>query len=116
MSAYPAYTYGAWLIDIHDGDTLHCGVDLGCEVAINMTLRFYGVNAPELNTAAGKASLAWVRNWFSTECPSGKFVLQTHKDAKEKYGRYLGTIFAVGGTTSLNDAMVAAGQAVVYLP
>lgn len=116
MSAYPAYTYSAWLISIHDGDTLHCGIDLGCDIALNMTIRFYGINAPELPTPAGKASLAWVQNWFHTNCPDNKFVLVTAKDSKEKYGRYLGTIYANGGTESLNDALVAAGQAVPYFP
>lgn len=116
MSAYPAYTYSAWLLNIHDADTLHCGVDLGCDIALNMTIRFYGINAPELATPAGKASLAWVQNWFQSNCPDGKFVITTHSDHKEKYGRYLGTIFAVGGTESLNDALVAAGQAVPYFP
>lgn len=116
MSAYPAYMYGAWLIDIHDGDTLHCGIDLGCDVALHLTVRFYGLNAPELSTPAGKVSLAWVQQWFATNCPDGKFVLQTVRDSREKYGRYLGIIFAPGGTQSLNDALVAAGQAVPYLP
>ena len=43
-----------------DGDTLHAGIDLGMYIAVNTTIRFYGCNAPELPTAAGKASLAWV--------------------------------------------------------
>jgi endonuclease YncB( thermonuclease family) len=120
MSAQAAYTYDAWLPDglasIHDGDTLHAGIDLGLNVAINETIRFYGVNAPELATAAGKASLAWVQQWFTTNCPNGKFVLTTVRDAREKYGRYLGIIFAPGGIESLNDALVAAGQAVPYAP
>lgn len=114
MSAWPAYTYGAWLINIHDGDTLHCGIDLGCDVAINTTIRFFGINAPELATPAGKTALVWVQQWFATNCPDGKFVLVTQKDHREKYGRYLGTIYAPGGTVSLNEQLVAAGQAVVY--
>jgi endonuclease YncB( thermonuclease family) len=120
MSSLPAYTYAAWLPEglksIHDGDTLHAGVDLGCDVAMNLTVRFYGINAPELATVAGKASLAWVQQWFTANCPDGKFVLATFKDTREKYGRYLGTIFAPGGAVSLNDALVAAGQAVPYFP
>lgn len=114
MSALPAYTYAATLIDIHDGDTLRCNVDLGCDVHVNLTVRFYGLNAPELSTPEGKTALAWVQQWFAANCPDGRFVLQTIKDHREKYGRYLGTMFAVGGTVSINDAEIAAGQAVPY--
>jgi endonuclease YncB( thermonuclease family) len=39
-----------------DGDTIHCGVDLGMDVATQQTLRFYGINAPEMSTAEGKVS------------------------------------------------------------
>lgn len=116
MSTYPAYTYAARLLGIHDADTLHCTVDLGCDVAINMRVRLYGVNAPELRTAEGKLSRAWVADWFLTHCPDGRFVIQTRRDSKEKYGRYLGVIFPVGGTESLNDGLVGAGHAVPYVP
>lgn len=120
MSAQPAYTYNAWLplglTSIHDGDTLHAGLDLGCDVLVMLTIRFYGINSPELGTPEGKVAKAWAQQWFTDNCPGGKFVLQTIKDNREKYGRYLGVIFAPGGGPSLNDAMVAAGQAVTYFP
>lgn len=120
MSAQPAYTYNAWLpeglVSIHDGDTLHAGLDLGCDVSVMLTIRFYGINAPELGTAAGKVAKTWAQQWFTTNCPDGKFILQTIKDKREKYGRYLGNIYAPGVAQSLNDAMVAAGQAVTYFP
>jgi hypothetical protein len=52
VSAYPAYTFGAWLPEglksIHDGDTLHAGIDLGMDIVVNTTIRFYGCNVPEL--------------------------------------------------------------------
>ena len=120
MSAYPAFTYGAWLVDgltsIHDGDTLHAGIDLGCDVATTQTVRFYGINAPELSTAAGKVAKQYAVDWFTQHCPGGKFVLQTVKDSREKYGRYLGVIYAPGGSISLNDLMVSSGNAVPYFP
>lgn len=116
MSAYPAFSYGAWLTGLVDGDTLHCGVDLGMDVATNQTVRFYGINAPEMSTDAGKVAKAYAADWFAQNCPDGKFVLQTVKDKREKYGRYLGVIYALGGATSLNDLMVSSGNAVAYFP
>jgi micrococcal nuclease len=120
MSAQPAYSYNAWLVDhslaaIVDGDTLHCGVDLGLDVAINITIRLYGLNAPEMSTAAGKLAKEFVLDWFSRHAVDGKFVLQTVKDHREKYGRYLGMVVASDGA-NLNDDLIAAGQAIVYFP
>lgn len=116
MSAYPAYSYDAWLTGLVDGDTLHCGVDLGMDVATNQTVRFYGINAPEMSTDVGKVAKQYAADWFTQNCPDGKFVLHTVKDKREKYGRYLGVIYALAGTTSLNDLMVSSGNAVPYFP
>lgn len=114
MSAQPAYTYNAWLLELVDGDTLHCGVDLGLDVAMNVTIRFYGINAPEMSTPAGKTAKQYAADWFTAH--GSKFVLQTVKDKREKYGRYLGLIVPVDGGTSLNDLMVSSGNAVTYFP
>jgi micrococcal nuclease len=115
MSAQPAYTYDAWLTGLVDGDTLHCGVDLGCDVAINLTIRLYGINAPEMSTPEGKAAKEFAAQWFVQHSPDGKFVLETIKDRREKYGRYLGIVEALDGA-NLNNDMVSSGHAVAYFP
>ncbi|MCU1676130.1 MAG: hypothetical protein JWM93_888, partial [Frankiales bacterium] len=89
---------------------------LGCDVATQQTLRFYGLNAPEMSTAAGKVSAQWVKDWFATNAPGGKFILQTQRDKREKYGRYLAVILSTDRVHNLNDELVAAGQAVPYFP
>lgn len=121
MSPQPAYTYDAWLrptqhapTGIVDGDTLYCGIDLGCSVAINETIRLYGVNAPEMRTDAGKQAKVWVTAWFAQHCVDGKFVLATQLDKTEKFGRLLGDIYTPDGA-HLNSDMVTAGQAVPYM-
>jgi endonuclease YncB( thermonuclease family) len=122
VSAEPAYTYTAWGVPstrdplgVVDGDTLNVGVDLGMNVAINITLRMYGINAPELTTQAGKDAKAWTIEWFSTHCPKGQFVVQTVLDTTEKYGRFLATVIAPDGA-NFNTDIVAAGHAVPYFP
>lgn len=109
------YEYQARLAKLVDGDTIHCAVDVGLDISINLTLRFYGVNAPEMSTVAGQASAVWVANWFAAFAPDGKFILQTVKDKREKYGRYLAVILSMGRAHNLNDELVAAGQAVPYM-
>lgn len=121
MSEYPQFQYGAWLDPstrypdgVVDGDTVHCGIDLGCEVATFQTIRLYGINAPEMSTDEGKAAKVYAQNWFAEHCLDGKFVLHTVKDKREKYGRYLGVIYSFDGAC-FNDDMVSSGNAVVYM-
>lgn len=121
MSEFPAYQYGAWLVPstrypdgIVDGDTLHCGIDLGCDVANFQTIRLYGINCPEMSTDEGKVAKRFAQDWCLQHCPEGKFVLHTVKDKREKYGRYLGVIYAYDGAC-LNDDLVTSGNAVVYM-
>ena len=70
-SAPPAYgPYPARVVTIHDGDTITFDLDLGFGVRLPgqswsgitmLACRVYGINAPELNTDAGKAALAYAR-------------------------------------------------------
>jgi len=112
------YEYNAWLLPsgIHDGDTIHCGIDLGMDIAVHDTIRFYGLNAPELATPEGKVAKAFVEQWFASNTVNGQFIIQTVKDRREKYGRVLGTILSMDRAHNLNADLIAAGQAVVYLP
>jgi Prasinovirus endonuclease len=102
-------------LGVVDGDTLNLYVDKGIDEYRKLTVRLYGVNAPELSTQAGKDAKAWVISWFEQHCPDGLFVLGTIKDNRDKYGRYLANIYAADGAV-LNDDLVAAGQAVPYFP
>src|ERR1700712_4225515 len=97
------YEYGATVVDIHDGDTLHLEVDLGLDIDTKLTVRLYGLNAPELSTPEGKAALVWVQQWFTANAPTGKCVLHTIKDHREKYGRYLGVVLSADLAHNLND-------------
>ena len=73
-------------------------------------IRIYGVDAPELGTTEGKAA----REFTVALIPPGtKVVLTTFKDAKEKYGRYLGKVTLPDGA-DLGDILVAAGHAKPY--
>jgi micrococcal nuclease len=116
------YEYTAWPLEsardpkgVVDGDTLNVGVDLGMNVAVNTTLRLYGINAPELSTQAGKDAKVWAVAWFTANCPQGQFRVNTIKDHTEKYGRFLATVTAPNNRV-FNDDIVAAGHASPYFP
>jgi endonuclease YncB( thermonuclease family) len=44
------YHYSARVIDVHDGDTIRCDIDLGFgKITLrNQAFRFFGINAPEI--------------------------------------------------------------------
>lgn len=111
------YEYRARVIRVIDGDTIYLAVDLGCDVSINLTVRLHGVNCPEMKgdtrTQGGMAK-AFTKDWLQEHASATQFTqnvtLVTYKDKREKYGRYLGDIYADG--RHLNADLVEAGHAV----
>ncbi|WP_225840287.1 thermonuclease family protein [Streptomyces sp. NK08204] len=108
------YEYSARLVRIVDADTLILDIDLGMHTWLHgQRIRAAGLNAPELATDAGRAALAWVRDWFTQHAPVGIITVRTEKDRNDNYGRLLGTILAPDGAC-LNTDMLAAGQALPW--
>ncbi len=106
------YEYRTKVLRVVDGDTLHLEVDMGCDVRLNMTVRLLGINAPENSTEAGRKSTAWLK----TRLPEGSTcTLVTVKDRKEKYGRYLASLYTHDQIDSVNAQMVSLGLAVPYM-
>lgn len=105
------YVRHAIVRKVVDGDTIDLLVDLGCDVALKMRCRLNGVNAPEKNTPEGKAALAWMKE----QLPVGnEVVVQTIKDKKEKYGRYLAEVFLPEQEQSLNETLLQNGYGKEY--
>ncbi|ORT58229.1 thermonuclease family protein [Streptomyces sp. CB03238] len=111
------YQYPAKIVEIVDGDTVDTELDLGFDVVTRQRIRLYGINAPEKNTQAGRDARQFVVDWVRQHTPAITLhTVQTAKgsDAREKYGRYLGTLTAASAGDSLNDALIAAGLAKPY--
>lgn len=108
------YQYAATVVRAVDGDTVDLDVALGFRISNRDRFRLTGINAPErgqLGWAEATAALA-------TMIPAGSVVaIQTHhpttRDPKDKYGRWLATVFFNGA--DINQAMVDQGHAVEYM-
>lgn len=88
------YQYNATIIKVVDGDTMHVSVDLGMDIANKTTLRIAHINAPEVSTPEGITA----KSIASSLLPVGTVVvINTIKDKREKYGRYLATITLPSG-------------------
>lgn len=107
---FPMYRYRAKLLRVVDGDTVNLEIDLGLDVKRQIKCRLFGLNAPEKNTAEGKAAAAWLVERLA-RCKS--IVAETIKDRTEKYGRYLVELCDESGAY-INGEMLRAGMAKEY--
>lgn len=109
------YEYQATVVGVYDGDTITVDIDLGLRVWLRgQKLRLFGIDAYELRgdqAARGRAA----RDYLKTLVLHRLVKLRTHRDATEKYGRWLADIYLDDGRL-VNRLMIDAGHAVEYLP
>lgn len=103
--------YRAVVEDVHDGDTVTVAMDLGFGLDLTLPCRVFGINAPELNTAEGKAA----RDYALTLLPVGTKVLVTSHGWDKYGGRFDGTLLIIGGDgVDFATLMLKAGHAKPY--
>jgi len=107
------YCYNAMVASVYDGDTIRCDVDLGFGTWLhNQSFRLHGIDAPEVRGKERAEGIA-TRDWLSERLPIGEdIVIETIKDKKGKYGRYLAVVYHNG--INLNEEMVELGLAKIY--
>ncbi len=102
--------YRATIADVHDGDTANVDIDLGFGITVHAACRVYGINAPELATAAGKVARDFAHTLLH---PGDRVTVLSH--GWDKYGgRFDGEILLADGR-SFSELMLAAGQAVPFM-
>lgn len=111
------YEYDAHVIRVIDGDTVELEIDLGMDIRVVMMTRLLGINAPEIHNPDGSGKTA--RDWMFQLIFNKEIGVKTVKDHKEKYGRYLATLYMVSDTgewlePSVNQQMIDSGHAVFY--
>lgn len=102
------YEYRATIVKVVDGDTVHADIDMGFDAHIRVTLRLAGINAPEMGSKEGVAA----RDALRSLVENAAVTVKTKKDRREKFGRYLATLFV--GDMDVNARMIADGHAVQY--
>lgn len=94
------FSYYARLERVVDGDTLKVVIDLGFGVSIRQTIRLYGIDVYEKNTALGRAATRFVEHWLADK---PILVIRTIKDRTGKFGRYLGLVYDMEGNSLIED-------------
>jgi micrococcal nuclease len=105
----------ATVVGGHDGDTIKVALDMGFGITNTHTLRFDGIDTPELNSKdpeTVKRAIA-AKEWIKNKAPVGTAcIVETVKDKREKYGRYLARVWV--GEVCVNDELVKLGLAKSY--
>lgn len=110
------YEYKCKVLNVVDGDTVDCEIDLGFFIKKTERIRLRGIDTPELNSKdpveRGSAGMAKSR---VQELAPHVTLIKTHLDKSDKYGRLLGILFIEDDPVSVNDKLVTEGLAVPYM-
>lgn len=109
------YHYKAVVTAVYDGDTCTVDIDLGLHTWVKgEKLRLTRIDAPELKGKTRSKGLV-SRDYLRSLILNKEIIIETIKDAKEKYGRYLAEIWMKdekGKLLNINDELVKNGFAV----
>lgn len=115
MESTHLYHYSAKVTDVYDGDTITVDIDLGLKTHIvGEKLRLSRINACELRGEEREEGLG-ARDYLRSRVMGKEVVIQTIKDKRGKYGRYIAEIWLANdvlGWTNINDEMVDKGFAI----
>lgn len=110
-----SYVYDAKVVSVYDADTIRMDIDLGMNTWIhNEPIRVRGINAPEVRGEERPDGIK-ARDFVRDILPSGsKVLLETYRDKKGKYGRYVANVYFEyeGKQTSLAELLCRDGYAV----
>ena len=109
----PPFHYRATVTSVYDGDTCTVELDLGLSIALHkQKIRLARINAPELRGRSHRRGRT-ARDFLRGVILEKEILLQTIKDKKGKYGRYLGELWVKQGRrmVNVNDLLVTEGHA-----
>ena len=108
------YQYKALVTKVYDGDTITVEIDLGFKTSVKgEKIRLSRINAPEVRGSSREEGLK-SRDFLRELILNKEILLETIKDRKGKYGRYLGEIYfkdEEGNWLNINNLLVDKGFA-----
>jgi endonuclease YncB( thermonuclease family) len=107
------YHYKAFVSAVYDGDTITVDFDLGLHTWVKgEKIRLSRINAPEVRGKERPMGLK-SRDYLRSLVLEKEIIIETFKDKKGKYGRYLGEVWLLSGDDymNINDDLVRKGYA-----
>lgn len=108
------YHYKATVTKVYDGDTITVSIDLGMNFyRKKIKLRLHDINAPELRGKTLKEGRV-SRDYLRSLVLNRDVIIQTFRDKKGKYGRYLAKVWVQleEEWVCINSIMVNNGYAI----
>lgn len=102
------YQYHATVTHVVDGDTVDATVQLGFHTSINIRFRLAGIDTPE----RGQQGYTEAQKALKTLVLNRNIIIESQKTGK--YGRWLGTLYLLGSSESINQYMLTKGLAKPY--
>lgn len=117
-SGFVFYNYKAHVTHVYDGDSVTLDIDLGMGAWLKgQKVRLAHINAPEIRGQERERGL--VSKSRLSELVLGKdVVIQTTKDKRGKYGRWIATVWLFTndhGWVNINNLLISEGLAEVYM-
>lgn len=109
------YHYKSKVVNIVDGDTIDVDLDLGFSTHYIERFRLYGIDAWEKSGDERIKGLLAKTRVVELIPPGTEIITKTIKDAKGKYGRYLGDIYMLDNPMSINQILLEEGHATPYI-
>jgi micrococcal nuclease len=113
------YLYKATVVRVVDGDTVDLEIDLGMNVFVKERIRLARINTPETygvkkDSEEYKAGMK-AKERLEELVLGKEIALETVKDKKGKYGRYLGELYTTDTNwICINSLMINEGLAKPY--
>ena len=111
---FSLYYYNATVISIYDGDTITVDIDLGLNTWVHgEKIRLARINTPEIRGEERPDGLV-ARDFLRQHIEGKPVILQTAKDKKGKYGRYIADVWFQDDESrwiNANDLLVDSGLA-----
>lgn len=106
------FKYSAVIKEVYDGDTVTIDLDLGFYIHVfNQKFRLLYVDAPELRGKTKELGIL-SRDALREKILGKSVIIQTYKDSKDKFGRWLCEIVLDG--ENINQWLINEGYAVEY--
>ena len=103
------YKYKAHVTKVYDGDTITVSIDCGFGIELQkQKIRLYGINTPEVRGEERELGIV-SRDRLREKILDKDIILETIKDKKGKYGRFLGIVHY--NNININDWLVENGLA-----